>query len=304
MNQNNKLLDFTGIILLIIVCASWGIQQVAIKIANQGISPVLQAGIRSIGASILILGWMKLRHHPVLNKDKTLWWGLGAGLLFSVEFMLIYWGLKFTNASRAVIFLYMSPFFVALGAQFFIPGEQLGKVQITGLCTAFIGIIVAFSESMGMPDSQMLLGDLMLSVAALIWGATTVLIKACPLAAIPPGKTLLYQLSVSALLLPLTSMLMGEPGVMEQSPLIIACILYQIIWVAAITYLIWFWMISRYSVSRLSSFTFLTPLFGVLAGAIFLNESITVNLLLSLVFVASGIYLVNRPRPVTVFLKQ
>ncbi|MBU3950872.1 MAG: DMT family transporter, partial [Proteobacteria bacterium] len=102
MKPNNAALDFTGIALLIILCASWGMNQVAIKIAIQGVSPILQAGIRSMGATVLVLIWMKLRRIPVLAKDTTLWWGIGVGFLFSAEFVLIYWGLEFTNASRAV----------------------------------------------------------------------------------------------------------------------------------------------------------------------------------------------------------
>jgi drug/metabolite transporter (DMT)-like permease len=65
--------------------------------------------------------------------------------------------------------------------------------------------------------------------------------------------------------------------------------------VAFITYLAWFWLVRRYPASRLASFTFLTPLFGVLAGGVLLNEPITNMLLLALVLVGTGIYLVNRP---------
>ncbi len=298
MQQNNSNLDPLGVMILVVLCLSWGVQQVAIKVAIPGISPVLQAGIRSIGATILILVWMKIRHIAILDKDGTFWWGMTVGLLFSGEFLLIYWGLQFTNASRAVIFLYMSPFVVALGAQWFVPEEQLTKNQVVGLCLAFVGIIIAFHESLNLPTNRMLVGDSMLIGAAVLWGATTILIKASPLAAIAPSKTLLYQLAISAFVLPLGALIMGEPGFIKVSPLIAACIIYQIVWVAFITYLTWFWLIKRYSVSRVASFTFLTPLFGVIAGGLCLNEQFSINLLFSLVFVGTGIYLVNLPESV------
>ena len=294
MKPNNSVLDFKGITLLIILCASWGFNQVAIKVAISSVPPVLQAGIRSIGATILVLIWMNLRRVPVLAKDNTLWWGIAAGLLFSAEFILIYWGLDFTNASRAVIFLNTSPFVVALGAQLFIPGEKLKKIQVLGLCLAFVGIIVAFNESLNLPTRQMLIGDIMLTLAAVFWGATTVVIKASPLALISPSKTLLYQLGVSALVLPVVSVVFGEPGVVNMTPLIMASLFYQIVWIAFITYIAWFWLISNYAVSRLASFTFLTPFFGVIAGALFLHEQITLYLFCALVLVGTGIYLVNR----------
>jgi drug/metabolite transporter (DMT)-like permease len=247
---------------------------------------------------------MKVRREPMLERDGTLWWGIAAGLLFAGEFVLIYWGLEYTNASRAVIFLYMSPFVVALGAQLFIPGEYLRMIQVIGLACAFVGIVVAFSESLTYHTQRMLIGDSMLVVAAILWGATTVLIKASPLAKIKPSKTLLYQLSVSAVILPLGSLAKGEAGIVRLTPLIVGSLVYQTVWVVFITYLAWFWLIRNYPPSRLASFTFLTPLFGVLAGGLLLNEPITRAMLLALVLVGMGIFLVNRPVAAREVLKQ
>jgi drug/metabolite transporter (DMT)-like permease len=238
---------------------------------------------------------MTLRREPFLKRDGTLGWGIAAGMLFAGEFLLIYWGLEFTSASRAVVFLYTAPFVVAMGAQLFIPGERLRAVQVIGLCCAFAGIVAAFSESLGYASRRMLIGDGMLAGAALLWGATTVMIRATPLARIPAAKTLLYQLLVSALVLPLGSLLKGEGGVGLVTPLILGSLAYQIVWVAFLTYLTWFWLLRRYPPSRLASFTFLTPLFGVMAGGLLLNEPLTGMLMLALVLVAGGIYLVNRP---------
>ncbi len=294
MTPKNSALDVKGVALLIILCASWGFNQVAIKVAIVDIPPVLQAGIRSIGSTVLVLLWMKFRQMPILARDKTFWWGILVGLLFSAEFILIYWGLNFTNACRSVIFLNTSPFAVAIGAQLFIPGEKINKLQAIGLCLAFAGIVVAFNESINLPTKQMLIGDAMLLGAAIVWGSTTVVIKASPLAGIAPSKTLLYQLAVSAIALPIISFIFGEKQIEAISAITFGSILYQIIWIAFITYVAWFWLISNYAVSRLASFTFLTPIFGVIAGGVFLNEPITIYLLCALFLVGAGIYLVNR----------
>src|SRR5208283_4004573 len=103
-------LDLTAMLIMVGLCASWGLQQVTIKITNQGISPIWQCGMRSIGSTILLLMWMAVRRQPLMEKDGTFWYGIAAGLLFAMEFILIYWGLVFTNVSRATIFLYLSPF--------------------------------------------------------------------------------------------------------------------------------------------------------------------------------------------------
>jgi len=293
--NRKQALDVLAMGMLVVLCASWGLQQVAIKVTNPGVPPLLQAGIRSAGSAVMLWLWMALRREPFLKKDRTLGWGIAAGILFAGEFILIYWGLEFTNASRAVIFLYISPFVVALGAQLFVSGERLRVNQVIGLCCAFAGIIVAFGESLSYPSLRMLIGDGMLAGAAVLWGATTVMIRATPLAQIPAAKTLLYQLLVSAVVLPLGSLLKGEGGIARMTPLIMGSLAYQIIWVAFITYLAWFWLLRRYPPSRLASFTFLTPLFGVMAGGLLLHEPVTRMLMIALVLVGSGIYLVNRP---------
>ncbi|MBI5905207.1 MAG: DMT family transporter [Deltaproteobacteria bacterium] len=288
-------LDRTAVLVLVALCASWGLQQVTIKVANQGVSPIWQSGIRSVGATILLLLWMAVRREPLLEKDGTLWYGIAAGILFAGEFILIFRGLEYTNASRSGIFLYLAPFIVAIGAHRFIPGERLRMVQVAGLCSAFAGILAVFHESLTLPTARILIGDGMLAGAALLWGATTILIKATPLAKISPGKTLLYQLAVSAVLLPIFSFAIGEPGIVRLTPVIVGCLVYQTVWIAFATYLAWFWLVRHYPASRLMSFTFLTPLFAVIAGGTLLREPITGKLLVALVLVGMGIYLVNRP---------
>ena len=193
-----------------------------------------------------------------------------------------------------MIFLFCSPFVVALGSQWFVPGERLNRLQFTGLGIAFVGIVIAFGESMTLPTRTMLIGDTMLIAAAIFWGAATVVVKAGPLATISPTRTLLYQLGVSALILPVASWALGEPGVIRWSTFAIASVAYQTIWVVAITYLAWFWLIRHYPAPRIASFTFFTPIFGVFAGWLILDEPLTIALLVALALVATGVWLVNR----------
>ena len=288
-------LDSLAVVALIVLCISWGGQQAAVKLIVDDISPVMQSSIRSIGATILIAIWMVVRGQSIFDRDGTLWWGVIAGLLFALEFLLIYWGLTFTHATRAVIFLYTSPFVVAIGSQLFLPGERLGRAQFTGLGIAFVGILIAFGESFTLPSRTMLIGDAMLLAAAFFWGATTVVIRAGALATVTPGKTLLYQLAISAVLHPLGSWVLNEPGIVRLSPLAIGSMIYQTIWIAAITFFTWFWLIRHYPAAKLASFTFLTPIFGVLAGWLVLEEPLTVSILVAVAFVATGVWLVNRP---------
>jgi drug/metabolite transporter (DMT)-like permease len=297
MHDRRHQLDSTAVLIMTVLCALWGFNQVAIKLANAGISPVLQAGIRSAGSALLLWAWSSHRSVRLFARDGSLGLGLLVGVLFGAEFVFLYWGLVFTTASRAVLFLYMSPFVVALGAHFCIPGERLRPLQVAGLICAFCGIAAALGDALRLPSHRELLGDGMALAAAVLWGATTVVIKASRLARVSPHKNLFYQLAVSALLLPALSWLGGEHGVVAPTPLVLGMLAFQIVVVAFASYLTWFWLISRYPAGRLSSFTFLTPLFGLLAGALVLSEPVTWGLALALALVAVGIYLVNRAPP-------
>jgi len=288
-------LDRFAIGLMVVLCSVWGLQQVAIKVANAGVSPVWQAGLRSLGATATILLWSWFRRVPLFETDRSLWPGLFAGLLFAGEFALIFIGLDYTPASRGVIFLYTSPFFVALGARWFLPGETMRRAQWGGMALAFTGVVLLFGEHLWKAVDQAWIGDLMILVAAMMWAATTLIVKGSALARAPAEKMLLYQLAISALILPGLSLALGEPGVFAPTPLIWANILFQAIGVAGISYLGWFWLIRHYPATRLSSFSFLTPVMGVLAGWLLLAESLTPTVFGALVLVGAGIWIANRP---------
>ena len=281
--------------LLLLLCAVWGLAQVAMKVGSEGIPPVLQGGLRSLGSGALLLLWCALRGVPLWRRDGTLGPGLLAGLLFAVEFALLYPGLALTTASRGVVFLYTAPFVVALGAHWFVPGERLTRAKTIGLLAAFAGLALAFADSLRLPSARELMGDLLCLATAVAWGATTVVIKASSLARVRAEKTLLYQLGVSALLLPPASLLLGEPWRLDITPTVAVAFAYQVVVVAFASYAAWFWLVARYPASSLAAFTFVTPIFGVAAGALLLGESVTPALLAAVALIATGIWLVNRP---------
>jgi drug/metabolite transporter (DMT)-like permease len=287
-------LDSTAMAVLTVLCLCWGFQQVAIKIAIPGVSPALQAGIRSIGSLLLLWGWSAWNGVRLFRRDGSLWPGLAAGLLFAVEFLLIFSGMTFTTASRGVIFLYTSPFIVALGAHLFVPNERMRVTQAVGLLCAFAGVAVAFADGLRLPTSRELIGDAMILLAAVAWGATTVLIKASRLASISPNKVLFYQLGVSAISLPILSAAMGESGVTALTGPVLASMVYQIVIVAFASYFTWFWLVAQYPAGKLAAFSFLTPLFGLAAGGVLLGERISAAMVAAMLLVCFGIYLVNR----------
>jgi drug/metabolite transporter (DMT)-like permease len=281
-----------------VLCMLWGFQQVTIKVAAPDVSLVMQAGIRSVLATVLLLGWARARGIPLFDRDGTLAAGLVAGVLFAAEFVFIYAGLAYTAASRMIVFIYTTPCWTALLLPFFVPVERLTGRQWVGVIAAFGGIVAAFAEGFAAAKGETFVGDLFGVIAAFLWASTIVVIRATQLARASATKTLFYQLAVSAAVLPVVSVLMGEPGVVQWTPLAIAILAFQSVIVAFASYLAWFWLLARYLAARLSVLSFMTPLFGVLFGALLLGERITPAFLAAALLVAGGIVLVNLPERV------
>jgi drug/metabolite transporter (DMT)-like permease len=281
---------------MLVLAMLWGLQQVAIKLALTGASPVAQAAVRSIVATLLLFGWARWRNISLFDRDGTLWAGLVAGLLFGAEFILIYAGLEHTAAARMVVFVYLAPVLTALGLVWLVPGERLSGIQWAGVLLAFGGLVVAFADSFAMPGRATLRGDLYGVIAAVLWAATTVLIRSTRLAQARAEKTLFYQLAVSAALMPLASVALGEAGITDVNTTVIVSLIFQSVVVAFASYLTWFWLLTRYLAARLAVFSFLSPMFGVTFGVLILGERLSSSFVLAALLVAGGIALVNLRR--------
>lgn len=289
-------LDTLAIVLLVGCCILWGLNQVATKVALAEIPPLLQAGLRSLGAALLVAAWSRWRGITLWQRDGTARGGLLAGSLFAAEFACIFVGLQFTTASRMVVFIYLAPFVVALGMPFIAKSERLRPLQVAGLAAAFSGVVWAFAEGFVAPAAGPLqwLGDALGIAAAVGWGMTTLVLRASRLSTAAPEKTLLWQLGVSGVLLVLAAPLAGESWPAALTFHSLGPLAFQIVIVTFASYLVWFWLIRHYPATRLSAFTLLTPVFGLLFGALLLGEPVTPRLLVALAAVTGGIALVNR----------
>ncbi|MDC6167041.1 DMT family transporter [Paucibacter sp. XJ19-41] len=294
--QRKTHLDTLAVSSLLVCCLLWGLNQVAVKAALSEISPLWQAGLRSLGAALLVWAWATTRGIKLFERDGTLAGGLLAGGLFGLEFACIFAGLQYTSASRMVVFIYLSPFVVALGMPFIAKSERLSLRQSAGLLLAFAAVAWAFAEGFGQTSDsgRQWLGDALGLLAALLWGGTTLAIRATKLSAASAEKTLFYQLGVSGLGLVAAAALIGETLPLQWSMRLSGLMLFQTVVVSFASYLMWFWLVRHYPATRLASFTLSTPLFGLLAGALLLGESISLRLGVALVALTAGVALVNR----------
>jgi len=283
-------------LLLVLLCLLWGGNLVSIKISNQGIPPIMAATIRSVVAAGLLWAYALVMGKEVFVRRSDLRHGAVIGILFGLEFLCLYWGLDFTHASRGTIFLYMHPFWVALGAHFLLPDDRLTMVKVGGLVLAFAGLISVFGSRPSTLSPNFWIGDMMALAAAFFWAATTVYIKKVVVTRdFTHYQTLFAQLffSIPVLLAGWLIFELDEP--LSLNVLVLGAIGYQCAVVAFFSYLLWFWLIHRFPVSRLTAFTFLAPLFGVILSGLVLKEPLPLLLWFGLILVGAGIYLVNRP---------
>ncbi len=321
--QRKDHLDTLAITLLVACCAFWGFQQILIKFASREIPPLWQASVRMAGATALLWLWCQLRGVKLFQRDGSLKGGLLVGLLFAGEFCLIYLGLTHTSASRLTVFLYTSPFWVALLLPRFVQAEKLRRIQWIGLTLAFTAVAVAFSEAFlhasapalsgphapplrgslppggaspawGGPAPGQWIGDAMGLAAGMLWGLTTLAIRTTRVATVAAEKSLFYQLGVTAVVAPLLSLALGETWSFDYSALAWGSVFLQTAVGAFASYLTWMWMLRHYPATQMSTFTFLTPVFALVFGVLLLGEPLTLQLVLALLGVAAGIVLVSR----------
>ncbi|WP_189501635.1 MULTISPECIES: DMT family transporter [unclassified Mesorhizobium] len=272
---------------------SWGLNYVAAKISYAGYDPVFLSIARSIIGGLCVLGWCHWRGIQLFTPDKTLVVGILAGALFGAEFLFLYVGLEHTTVARNTLLVNTMPFWVLVGGHFLLK-ERITVRKLVGLLLAFAGLVAVFSDKVSASGGATLTGDLLSLGAGILWALTSIVIKRTKLAETSAEKLLLYQL-VGAVVVGILVLPFAGPPIRNFTALPTLALLFQAVYVVAFTYVLWFWLLRRYPASGLSSFTFLSPVFGVLCGAIFLSEPLSVRIFLALGLIAAGLIIVNRP---------
>lgn len=294
MTDTRRPIDTRAASLMVLLCFLWALQQVMLKAAAVDVPPLFQLALRSGIAVVLV--WFAMRWQGIrLPLNDTSWRpGMLVGFLFALEFLFIGEGLRYTSASRMVVFLYTAPIFVALALHWRLPSERLSALQWTGVALAFAGLVIAFAErgdgAQALPRQW--LGDVMAILGALAWAATTVAVRLSSLAREPASKTLFHQLLGGFVLLLLASVVLDQIR-FNPTPLALGALAFQALIVSFASYLAWFWLLRRYLASQIGVLSFLTPLFGVGLGVWLLNEPLEPAFLLGAVLVCAGIGLVS-----------
>ena len=290
MERRNRI-DALGGVLLGSFSMLLGLNQVLVKVVGDGMHPAMQAGLRSAFAIIPVLVIALLLRRRLSISDGSLLWGVITGVLFALEFLLLFRALDYSTVARASMLFYTMPVWMTIGAHFLIPAERLTTVRLLGLALAVAGLAVAM---WGRGDGENLLrGDVYCIVAAMMWAAIGLVARLTPMNRSAPEMQLLYQLVVSAVVLLPVSYLIGDQ-VRDLHLMHWGILAFQAIVVVGVGFLTWFWVLSKYPASDVASFGFLAPVFGVLLGWLLLDEELSIWIIVALVLVSFGIVLINR----------
>ncbi|WP_227269426.1 DMT family transporter [Roseobacter weihaiensis] len=284
-------MDTFGAVVLIAFALHLAFNQVVIKVTNGGFGPIFAAGLRSAGAVAVLLLWMRLRGIPLWVPRAAVPAGILAGLLFALEFMVLFSALDFTTVSRASVIFYSMPVWLAIASHFLIPGDAMTRLKGLGLVMAMAGVALALLDRSDVSAS--LAGDLMALTSALCWAAIALCVKITPLSTVPPAQQLMFQVVISAPVLLFAALLTGDL-MRDPQPIHYAGIAFQIIAVASLGFLAWFWLLTIYPASSVASFSFLSPIFAVILGWLLLDEQVGPQVWGALGLVSGGIYLINR----------
>lgn len=290
-----KFVDGYALLIMVVLCLIWAVQQVALKGVAGQISPLTQVGIRSGVAALFLALLTVARRRSLLGAGELYKPGIVVGVLFALEFLFVGEGLKLTTASHMAVFLYTAPIFASLGLHWKLPDERLAKTQWAGILLAFFGVAVMFFAGAPQPDNfqtKMLLGDFLGLMGGFAWGCTTVVVRTTRLSDAPAEQTLFYQLVTAFALLSVLAWWKGETA-FEFTPLVGWSLVFQGVVVCFLSYLTWFWLLTKYQASQLGVLTFLTPPMGVMLGVLLLGERLEVHFIVGTFFTLAGVLLVT-----------
>jgi drug/metabolite transporter (DMT)-like permease len=284
-------LDLRAVSLVLMLCLIWGVQQVAMKGIAADMAPVMQLAVRFGAASIFFGVWVLMREGRRALLDGTLGSGMLLGLLFSLEFIFMGQSLLHTTAAHTIVFLYTAPIFSALGLRM-LPEERLGPLQWAGIGVAFLGIAVAFMGFDGRSAVELLVGDALALLGGMSWGFSNVVLRRGRVGGASTAKTVFYQVAMAAILLGVFAAATGQTAFTPSTPMI-AGLIFQTLIISIASYVVWFWLLSHYLISRLMLLSLLTPLFGVMFGALLLADPVSLRFALGAALVLMGVLIVN-----------
>lgn len=304
LENKNKLLTNPIFVSLgaILCCALWGSATPFIKIGYAVMFPdgkpnipstILFAGIRFAFAGFLtILIYSIARKRVLLPKRENLGRiGIIALLQTVIQYFFFYVGLANTSGEKGTILSGSSCFFAILISTLIFKQEKLTPKKIIACILGFSGMVVANLN--GLDLSMNLMGDGFVIFSAISLGFSSVMIKIFSRSE-DPVVISGYQFMAGGLVMVIAGLLFG--GKVDLSSAKGMLVLIYLSCLSAVAYALWGVLLKHNPVSRVTIFSFMTPVFGVILTKLMLPEKANIsvlNMIISLLLVCAGVLLLN-----------
>jgi drug/metabolite transporter (DMT)-like permease len=272
------LLAFAGVVLLA------GSNIVAVRFSNRELDPFWGAGIRFLGASLILWALVARGRYP-LPQGRALGGALAYGVLsFLVAYAFFYWGSQEVPAGLGGTIMASVPLLTVMLAS----AHRLERLRFRGVLGAAVALAgIAVMSSGALAGDVSLLSVLAVGIAAAAAAESGIVLKL--LASAHPVVTNAIGMSVGAGLLLLLSLLAGESWQAPASPSVWGALLYLAI-ASPFLFMLVVFVIKRWTATGASYQFVLFPIVSVIGGALLLGEDVTSSLLLGAPLVLLGVY--------------
>jgi len=275
---------------LFALAALWGASFLFIRIASPAIGPLLTIQGRVSIAAIALLIYMLMIGQSTQFKKRWKQYLIIGALNAAIPFTLIAFAALHLNASMSAIINSMTPLFTALVVWGWMK-EKMNKKKWLGILTGISGVIILVGWSPIPLTSEVVMAIILSVLSTVAYSFAGVYAKQS-FSGVPPLSVAYgQQLGAALLLIPFT--LFNLPGsTSDISPIAAFSVLGLALLCTAVAYLLYFYLIESVGPTKTLSVTFLIPLFGMVWGAVFLNEQVTAGMLIGLIVILSSIFLI------------
>ena len=281
----------------LVLVVIWGTTWAVIRVGLAGIPPFTGVALRFAIAGALLLGLALHRRIGLGRTRRERWlWVANGTLSFCISYSVVYWCEQYIPSGLTSVLFATNPLMVAALAHLALPRERLSRGGLGGLLLGLAGVAVIFSD-----DLRLLGGEQVRTAAAVmlispaVSAVSAVVIKRWGAGIHPVSLSAVPMLFCAAVMTPVALLFeRRQPVVFDARS--VAALLYLAVFGSALTFTVYYWLLSRISATRTSLISYLIPIVAVAIGAALFAEPLRPRLLVGSALVLGGVVLVTAGR--------
>ena len=272
----------------------WGTSFIATKVALEELTPLMIIFFRLVFAISLLTIFALYTKRDFSLKLRSHLWIVLLALIASFHLWIQVTGLQYTTAVNTGWIIGTAPVFIAIFGSIFFK-EKLTVLKISGILIAFAGLLTLISKgdisSLSFISHK---GDFLILASSFTWSVYSMVNKKITIN-YSPVMTILFLFIMMAIIVgPFTINNQYFSAVSQMSFKVWAAVLFLGIFCSGISYVLWAKSLSEMEATKTGAFLYFEPFVTVISAWLFLNEKITVLIILSGLIIMLGVYLVNR----------